>query len=125
MNEELTRACILACQKCAALCEQSAVACSLSQKVHSLQKPLELSIYCADMCRLTAAFLSRGELQSVRFCALCAEICEITALECEQHSEPACRACALAARECVEECRKIASLTITNRVDESSIRESA
>lgn len=122
----MTRACILACQKCAALCEQCAVACSLSPSVISLSKPLELSIYCADMCGLTATFLQRGELQSVRFCALCAEICEICAAECDLHNEAACRACSLACRECVEECRKIASLVIVSRVDSStSVKESA
>lgn len=126
MNDELTKACILACQNCAAMCEQCAVTCSLSSSVNSLSKPLELSIYCADMCRLTATFLLRGELQSVRFCALCAEICDICAFECEQHKEAACRACALACRECAEECRKIASLVVVNRIDDSSsVKESA
>lgn len=125
MNLDITKECILACQKCAALCEQCAVSCSLSSRVNALTKPLELSIYCADMCRLTAVFLMRGELHSVRFCALCAEICEICAMECELHREPACRACALACRECAEECRKIASLVIPNPVEISSIRVSA
>jgi hypothetical protein len=126
MNEELTRACIMACQKCATLCEQCAVACSLSSKVNSLTKPLELSIYCADMCRLTIAFLQRGELQALRFCSLCSEICEICAQECEKHAEAACRSAALACMECVDECRKIASLVITTNVSDSpSVRESA
>lgn len=127
MNEELTRACILACQKCAALCEQCAVSCSLSPRVTSLSKPLELSIYCADMCRLTATFLQRGELQSVRLCALCSEIAEICAAECDLHNEAACRSCALACRECVEECRKLASLDFDNRMSSAAtgLRESA
>lgn len=126
MNEELNRACILACQKCAMLCEQCAVTCSLSPKVNVLSRALELSIYCADMCRLTAAFLQRRELQAIRFSALCAEIADICADECEKHTEAACRGCALACRECAEECRKIAALQIVDRSeDSSSMRESA
>ena len=126
MNEELNRACILACQKCAMLCEQCAVGCSLSPKVNALSKALELSIYCADMCRVTAAFLQRGELHAIRLAALCAEIAEICADECEKHTEPACRSCALACRECADECRKIAALQVVNRSnDASSMRESA
>jgi hypothetical protein len=126
MNEELTMACILACQNCAASCEHCAVTCSLSPSVNSLQKPLELSIYCADLCRLTATFLQRGELQSLRFCALCAEICDICAVECELHDNAACKACAIACRKCAEECRKIASLATLNRVEDSTlVKESA
>lgn len=126
MNEELTWACIIACQQCAASCEHCAVTCSLSQNVNSLSKTLELSISCADLCRLTATFLNRGELQSLRFCALCAEICDICAVECELRSEAACKACAIACRKCAEECRKIASLININRVEETAVvKESA
>lgn len=126
MNEELTRACILACQKCAMFCERCAVTCSLSARVNSLSKPVELAIYCADMCQLTVAFLQRGELNALRFCALCAEICAICADECEKHNEPACRAAAIACHECVEECRKMAAGSMSFRAeDSSSVRESA
>jgi len=126
MNEELIKACILACQKCAAACEQCAVSCSISARAISLTKPLELSIYCADMCRLTVAFLRRGELQAMRFCSLCSEICEICAQECDQHDDPACRSTALACMECVEECRKIAAVMMIPPVNNSSaVRESA
>lgn len=126
MNEELTRACILACQKCAMLCEQCAVTCSLSSKVNSLSKPVELAMHCADMCRLTIAFLKRGELNAMRFCSLCAEICEMCAEECEKHNEPACRAAALACKECVEECRNIATGALGFRMAKSAfVLESA
>jgi hypothetical protein len=126
MNDELTRACISSCQKCAAQCEQCAVACSLSPNVNSLSRCLELSIYCADMCRLTGVFLQRGEYQSVRFCALCAEICDICATECERFQDAACLRCALACRECAEVCRKVASQTfIVIDGNLQSVRETA
>ena len=126
MNEELTLACIVACQQCAASCEQCPVTCSLSPNGISLSKTLELSISCADLCRLTATFLQRRELQSLRFCALCAEICDICAIECELRNEAACKACAIVCRNCAEECRKIASLVTMSRVDDAmAVKESA
>lgn len=126
MNEELTEACILACRKCANECEQTALACSLSPKVNTLAKCLEMAIYCADMCRLTTAFIQRSELHAGRFSALCAEVCDICAAECEKYNETACRQCAQVCRECAAACRKISTIIIPDRVENSPIlRESA
>ena len=126
MNDDLTRACITACQKCAAQCEQCAVTCSLSVNVNSLARCLELSIYCADMCRLTASLLQRGELQALRFSALCAEICDICAAECERFEDASCLRCVLACKECAEMCRKLATREL-RKADTglNEVRESA
>ena len=110
MNEEIIRACIAACQSCAVQCDQCAISCSLSSDVNKLSKCIELDIYCADLCRMSVAFLGRGQAQAKQLCALCAEICELCAIECEKHARKECQKCALLCRACVEECRKTAAL---------------
>ncbi len=64
---------------------------------------------CADLCRLAAAFMSRGSDHAAALCCLCAKACSACAAECNKHTHDHCRQCAEACERCADECRKIAA----------------
>lgn len=79
-----------------------------------MAKCIELDRYCADACRLAAAFMARADEHTASivhtFCALCADICDACAEECEKHTDSDhCQQCAAACRRCAAECRKMAA----------------
>jgi hypothetical protein len=101
--------CIKACYDCAVECDHCAVACLQEENVKMLARCIELDMYCADVCRMAAAFMARSDEYTKRVCSLCAEICEDCAKECAQHEHDHCKICAEACYRCAEECRKMAA----------------
>lgn len=114
MSHEKFKTCIDACVKCANECEHCATACLNENEVTKLAKCIEIERYCADLCRMSAAFMARSseatEHYARELCALCAHVCEDCAKECEKHNEMEhCKACAEACRECAKECNAMST----------------
>lgn len=114
MSHEKFKSCIDACNQCAAECEHCSTACLSEDDVKMMHKCIEFDRYCADMCRMAAAFMARADEHTMnfvnKFCSLCAEICDACATECEKHSHMEhCKRCAEVCRKCAEECRKMAA----------------
>jgi hypothetical protein len=112
MSHEKFKVCIDACNDCASECEHCATACSNEPNAAMLAKCIELDRYCADMCRMAAAFIARSDEHTIsfvnKFCSLCAEICNTCADECEKHAHMEhCKKCAEACRKCAVECSKM------------------
>ena len=63
---------------------------------------------CADICRLTAAFIARGSDHVSHVLRECLEICQKCVDECGCHPEDHCQQCAAACRDCVAACRNYA-----------------
>ena len=74
---------------------------------------IELDRYCADVCRMAAAFMARSSEHTSsivkKFCRLCAEICDACGAECGKYQAEHCKRCAEACRKCADECRKMAA----------------
>ena len=70
---------------------------------------IQLDMDCAQICRLAAAYMSRGSELSATICEVCAEVCDACAEECEKHDMEHCRQCAQACRRSAEECRRMVS----------------
>lgn len=109
MNYNKFKECINACNDCALECEQCATACSHEKEASVMARCIELDRYCADMCRMAAAFMARADDHTIdfvrKFCNLCAEICTACATECEKHTHMEhCQKCADACRKCAAEC---------------------
>lgn len=109
MSHEKFATCIEACVECANECEHCATACLNEKDVAHMAKCIEIERYCADLCRMSAAFMARSseatEHYAKELCALCAHVCEDCAKECEKHSHMEhCKACAEACRECAKAC---------------------
>jgi hypothetical protein len=113
MPHKSMQTCIDACNGCAATCGHCASAC-LQEEAHgnSLARCIALDIDCAEVCRIAAAFMSRGSEFCVAICGLCAEVCDACAEECERHDihdMDHCKECAAACRKCADECRRTAN----------------
>ncbi|MDQ3051671.1 MAG: four-helix bundle copper-binding protein [Bacteroidota bacterium] len=107
MNIDKFKSCIEICYECAQHCDHCAVSSLHECDVNKLVKCIELSLYCADMCRLTAKFMLIGDLYVDQVSNLCAEICEACSNECAKHPHDHCQRCAAVCKRCAEECRSM------------------
>lgn len=109
MTHDAVKSCIDACNDCATACDHCASACLREKDVQHLARCIALDVDCAEICRASAALMSRGSELSGLVCETCAQICDACAEECEKHSMQHCRECAQACRRCAEECRRMAA----------------
>ncbi len=107
MNHDKFKSCIDICYECAQHCDHCAVACLQEKEVHKLTKCIELNMYCAELCRIAARFMSMGELYTEQICNLCADACDACANECSKHPHDHCQRCAAICKTCAEECRSM------------------
>ena len=103
------QSCIDACNQCAQACDHCAASCLQEKDVKAMARCIQLDMDCAQICRLAAAYMSRGSGLSPTICEVCAEVCDACAEECEKHNMEHCRQCAQACRRCAEECHKMVS----------------
>ena len=115
MLHEQLQSCIDACNDCAVACDHCAVSCLKEQDVARMARCIQLDMDCAEICRLAAAYMSRGSEFAGELCETCALICEACAQECAKHKMGHCQDCAKACRRCAEECRRMASSQATSR----------
>lgn len=109
MSHKKFASCIKACYDCAAACDHCATACLSEDDVKMMDRCIELDMYCADICRLAAGFMAKGEMFAKDICALCSRICEACGEECAKHKHDHCQECASMCRKCAEECRRMAA----------------
>ena len=108
MSHEHYRTAIEACNAAAEASGHCAVACLFEPNRMELARCIQLDMDCAEICRLTAAYMARGSELVGEICGFAADACDLCAEECEQHPMAHCRRCAKACRECAQECRAIA-----------------
>jgi hypothetical protein len=95
--------CIRACEECRRICLTMTQA---GEHARLLQD-------CAQICGVSADFMTRSSPMHVHTCLACSEICDACAQECERHPDDAAmKRCARACRACAESCRKMAELPI-------------
>jgi len=97
-----------ALNECAAICDRCAASCLEEKDIQMLAKCIKLDIDCAQLCRVTASFASRGSAHTIILLDECAELCNVCAEECEKHSHMEhCQQCAEACRHCAEICSQM------------------
>lgn len=111
MPHDRFQACIEACNESAVACDHCAASCLQEQDVKMVARCIALDTDCADICRLAAAYMSRGSELAGALCEICAEVCEACAKECGVRAtqDGALPGCAEACRRCAEECRCVAA----------------
>jgi hypothetical protein len=124
MAHELLRECIEACYECAAACDHCAVACLAEPDPKPMARCVALDVDCGDICRLAAAFMSRGSELHMTTCEACAEACEACGAECDRFEMEHCKACAAACKRCAEECRRMVR-EMGSKAGRSSTRHAA
>lgn len=102
------RAVLDALSRCIAACELCADACLDEQDPKMMVSCIRLDRDCADICRLTAAFIARGSDHAQHVLRECIEICQKCYTECSQHEDAHCKQCAAACQACLEACRAFA-----------------
>ena len=103
------RAVLDALARCAAACETCADACLAESDIAMMVPCIRLDRDCADICRLTAAFIARGSDHAAHVLKECMEICQKCHAECVNHQHEHCRQCAAACQACLEACKSYAA----------------
>lgn len=109
---------VIALLECAAVCTVCADACA--NEPDDLGRCARTDVDCADVCRATAALLSRQPLVAPELVAqllgVCESFCERCADECSAHAErhDHCATCAAVCNRCAERCRVMAGRLRTN-----------
>jgi Domain of Unknown Function (DUF326) len=106
--------CLDACAACAQLCDRCAddmIGMEGGSHKELQDLCIRLCFDCADLCALSARWMSRLSPSSELLCRTCAEICDRCASVCEQHSphHPLCGDCAIECRRCAAACRDMAA----------------
>ncbi|NLG83599.1 MAG: four-helix bundle copper-binding protein [Firmicutes bacterium] len=104
------QSCINECNRCMQVCEECLQSCLKEPDAAARAHCIALLQDCADLCALSARFMSRGSMHAKQVCGLCATICEACAAECDRFQDQHCRTCADECRRCADECRKMTSM---------------
>lgn len=95
--------------ECAAACNNCSTACLEEKDVQKMKACIRLDMDCAQICSVTADFISRDSDHAKHLMKECAEICRKCAAECAKHADmDHCKACAEMCRSCADECDKAA-----------------
>lgn len=90
---------------CIAHCEYCADACLGEDNIQMMVPCIRLDRDCADICRLTAAFIARNSPHAPHVMKECLEICQKCHDECAKHQHQHCQECAKACQECIDACK--------------------
>ncbi|HEU5082374.1 MAG TPA: four-helix bundle copper-binding protein [Acidimicrobiales bacterium] len=99
-------------EECAQSCLICADACLAEEMVADLRRCIRLNLDCADLCRTTAAVLSRqiapDPATERALLEACRAACAACGAECGSHAEmhEHCRVCAEACQRCESACSK-------------------
>jgi hypothetical protein len=107
MNHPINQSLIDSLAKCAAACNHCISACLGQKDVNRLKNCINVNIDCAELCGLTAGFMTRNSAHAGHLILECVETCNQCASECEKNSHLLhCKECAVVCRECAIECIK-------------------
>lgn len=103
--------CLSTCLECHQICTETAAHVLHSGGGHSEPKHLVALLDCAQICAVSADFMSRRSPHDAHLCAECAEICEACAALCEIHEDPdgQMARCAQVCRRCAKSCAEMGS----------------
>lgn len=99
------RAVLDALARCIAACEYCADACLSEDNIQMMVGCIRTDRDCADICRVTAAFIARNSAHAPHIMKECIEICQKCYDECSQHKHDHCQQCAEACKACLDACK--------------------
>jgi hypothetical protein len=68
--------------------------------IKELKEALSVLVDCAEICYVTAVYMSKDNAYSKELSSSCAELCEKCANICERYEDLACQASVVACRQC-------------------------
>ncbi|MDF2890392.1 MAG: hypothetical protein K0R80_759 [Clostridia bacterium] len=108
-NAASLQACIDSCIKCAQACNKCFRASLENDDINDMKEALSILVDCAEICYVTAAYMSKGTDLFAGLCSSCAELCERCANICEAYEDLHCQASVKACRQCAADCINISS----------------
>jgi len=99
--------CVDACVACALACERCTTVCLMDQDVQGLTRCIHLTRDCANVCALTAKFLTHNSDFAQAICELCVEVCVACRDECARHDQEVIKRCADTCHRAAEKCEKL------------------
>lgn len=107
-----TQMCIQDCTLCHQICTQTWNYCLTKGGEHLEPRHLKTLIDCAQICTVSADFMSRNSNLHTVVCNACAEACAACAMSCEKFREDeAMQLCAEVCRRCEASCQEMAKMT--------------
>ncbi|OYZ21748.1 MAG: ferredoxin [Bdellovibrio sp. 28-41-41] len=101
--------CIQNCTLCHQVCEQTLLYCLTKEGKHLEPLHLKALIDCAQICTVSADFMSRESNIHAAVCGACAEACLECANSCERMGDDRMmKLCAEVCKRCEESCRMMA-----------------
>lgn len=105
------QSCIDICNRCAQTCLQTAMnQCLEMGGQHVEPEHFRLMMSCAQICQLSANFMSMNSRFHNRTCEVCAEVCEACASDCENIGSM--ENCVSVCRECAESCKQMSGMAV-------------
>ncbi|HEX8916326.1 MAG TPA: four-helix bundle copper-binding protein [Humisphaera sp.] len=102
--------CIQECSACHHFCLSMVHHCLTKGGPHAEPDHVRLMQDCAQICQVSADFMSRGSPHHPHLCRECAEICGQCADDCRRLADDAeMRRCADACQRCADSCREMAA----------------
>lgn len=103
--------CIADCLECAETCNTTLNHCLSMGDKHVESKHIKTLIACADICALSAQWMSREIEFHSELCRTCAEVCKACADSCESigADDEVMQDCIEICRTCADSCTKMAA----------------
>ncbi len=103
--------CIENCLECAEACNLTLSHCLSMSEKHVESTHIKTLIACADICTLSAQWMTREVDFHTELCRTCAEVCKACAQSCESigAEDETLQACIEACQACADSCTKMAA----------------
>ncbi|WP_353893090.1 four-helix bundle copper-binding protein [Proteinivorax hydrogeniformans] len=99
--------CIEILLKCARACEESFDMSLQQPDIRERADCLKILTDCAEMCAMTARFMSRNSEFNKELCYLTMDVCQTCAEECNRFKDQHSQGCAEICLQCIDECKRI------------------
>ncbi len=106
--------CIQQCTECHRVCVETLQHC-LEQGGHHVEPAhVREMLDCAQICAVSADFMSRGSDTHIDVCGVCAHVCQRCAESCEKVNDSAeMQRCIDACRACAQSCREMTGAAVS------------
>lgn len=102
---EATQRCIDACTRCHAMCTTMVPHCLSLGGVHAAAAHIVALLDCAEICSLSADFMSRESMNAGLVGRVCSDVCARCAEACETLADdPMMQECGECCRQCAQAC---------------------
>jgi hypothetical protein len=99
--------CINACIICAKACNKCFKECLEKDNINELKEALSILVDCAEICYVTAVYMSRDGTFSEELSSSCAELCEKCASICEHYENLPCQDSVESCKQCAVACKEL------------------